>query len=352
MKMRLPNGFGQISKIKNKKLRNPYRAMVTVGKTPEGKPICKLLKPKAYFRTYNEAYAALVEYNKNPYDLLKNISTNEMFEKWISQHKVHKARITTIKSAWKYCHEVYDVPIRELRVRHIKHVLEFGSIDDRRPSANTQTIIKEVFNMMLDMAIEYELTDKNYARELKSSRIKTSEQETKKFAHRSFSEEEISLMKELSSTNATAAMLLIQCYTGMRPSELLGIKNENVILDEWYVIAGMKTKSGINRTIPLHQCIRDLVKNFYTLSFARGSTLLFDFVRNYDEYRNDMQKLFPNHRPHDPRVHFVTLAKKYNVNEYALKRIVGHKIDDLTEDTYTERSIAWLHSELAKIPNV
>lgn len=54
---RLPNGFGQISEIKNRNLRNPFRAMVTVGKTPEGKPICKPLKPESYFPTYNDAYA-------------------------------------------------------------------------------------------------------------------------------------------------------------------------------------------------------------------------------------------------------------------------------------------------------
>ena len=58
---RLPNGFGQISELKGKSLRKPYRAMVTIGKTDEGKPICKLLQPIAYFETYNEAYQALVE---------------------------------------------------------------------------------------------------------------------------------------------------------------------------------------------------------------------------------------------------------------------------------------------------
>ena len=66
---RLPNGFGQISEIKNRNLRNPFRAMVTVGKTSTGRPICKPLKPESYFPTYNDAYTALVEYNKNPYDL-------------------------------------------------------------------------------------------------------------------------------------------------------------------------------------------------------------------------------------------------------------------------------------------
>ena len=34
-RMRLPNGFGQISRINGKNLRNPWRVMVTMGKTPE-----------------------------------------------------------------------------------------------------------------------------------------------------------------------------------------------------------------------------------------------------------------------------------------------------------------------------
>ena len=33
---RLPNGFGQISEIKNRNLRKPFRAMVTVGKNDNG----------------------------------------------------------------------------------------------------------------------------------------------------------------------------------------------------------------------------------------------------------------------------------------------------------------------------
>jgi hypothetical protein len=35
----LPNGFGQISEIKNRKLRNPFRAMITVGKNTANKII-------------------------------------------------------------------------------------------------------------------------------------------------------------------------------------------------------------------------------------------------------------------------------------------------------------------------
>ena len=101
---RLPNGFGQISEIKNRNLRNPFRAMVTVGKTQDGKPICKPLKPDSYFATYNDAYAALVEYNKNPYDLGAAITVKELYDKWSEEYfKTLKSDGSSraVTSAWK-----------------------------------------------------------------------------------------------------------------------------------------------------------------------------------------------------------------------------------------------------------
>ena len=44
------------------------------------------------------------------------------------------------------------------------------------------------------------------------------------------------------------------------------------------------------------------------------------------------------------------MAKKYEMDEYALKWIVGHYINDLTERIYTERSVDWLMREISKIP--
>lgn len=83
---KLPNGFGQISEIKTGNLYKPFRAMVTVGKDFYGRPIRKLLKPVAFFKTYNEAYAALVEYNKNPYDLDDDLTVEELYEKWTEEY--------------------------------------------------------------------------------------------------------------------------------------------------------------------------------------------------------------------------------------------------------------------------
>lgn len=57
-------------------------------------------------------------------------------------------------------------------------------------------------------------------------------------------------------------------------------------------------------------------------------------------------ELNPDHRPHDPRKTFITMAKKAEMDEYALKEIVGHSIQDITESTYTVRDVDWLRKDL------
>ena len=48
-------------------------------------------------------------------------------------------------------------------------------------------------------------------------------------------------------------------------------------------------------------------------------------------------------------MHFITTAKKYNVDEYAIKYMVGHAIYAIKERVYTKRDIDWLASEVDKI---
>jgi integrase len=43
---------------------------------------------------------------------------------------------------------------------------------------------------------------------------------------------------------------------------------------------------------------------------------------------------------------FITKAKAYNVDEYILKLIVGHSIEDITEKVYTHRTIEQLRNEI------
>lgn len=74
-----------------------------------------------------------------------------------------------------------------------------------------------------------------------------------------------------------------------------------------------------------------------------------------DKYRHRFEKIVeklelnPDHRSHDGRIQFSTMAKRDGVDECALKYMMGHKINDITENTYTKRKPEWLTAEIMKI---
>ena len=368
---RLPNGFGQITEIRGRNLRKPFRAMVTVGKNSKGRPICRILKPEGYFESYNAAYTALVEYNRNPYDLSDDITVLQLYERWSEPYfeglKSESSK-RTITSAWSYCRSVYDMRAKDLRARHIKGCMENGEIERKgkkyNPTPGVQSRIKSLFNLMLDYAVEYEIVDKNYARTFEISDNITNEIEKSRKGHMSFRDWEMEILWNNKNV-PYVDIILIQCYMGWRPQELGLIKLEDVNLVENIIKGGMKTEAGTGRIVPIHSCIRDFIQKYYKQAIKLDSEYLFNCTDSathkesikltYDRYAyrfnkiRDLLELNPEHRAHDPRKHFATMSKKYNLDEYAIKYIMGHEISDITEKIYTDRDIQWLKDEIAKI---
>ena len=368
---KLPNGFGQISEIKNRNLRNRFRVMVTVGKTSEGKPISKLLKPNAYFKTYNEAYEALVEYNKNPYDLnTSSITMTELYEKWSKEYlkTVATSNVRSIQSAWNYCSVLYEMRVADVRAKHLKKCIDGASREGKgkiiQASANTKSRIKSIFNLMFDYANENDLVEKNYARTFNVSDKILKEVEEVKRGHISFTDKEMEILWKNVDKIPYVDVILIQCYSGWRPQELGLIELNRVDLNNWVFAGGMKTDAGMNRLVPIHSKIRPLIKKRYEEAININSKYLInctdsqrknDIKMTYDKYRHrfrsirDKLNLNPEHRAHDPRKQFITMAKRYNLDEYAIKYIAGHRISDITERIYTDRTVQWLKDEMEKI---
>lgn len=350
-RMKLPNGFGQISKIKNRRLRNPYRAMVTVGKTPEGRPICKLLKPQAYFRTYTEAYTALALYNRNPYDL-ETMTVGEVYDLWLEEYKqtVSASRLQCVKSAWKNCSLIADKPIRFLRVGDVKTCIEQDGV-----ASSMRTIIKTTLNSVCDYAVECGMADTNPARACHISKVMAKQIASERKGHIAFTDEELNILWQ-HTDDSVVKIILIECYSGWRPNEFLKMKKSSVDLDSGIFIGGSKTESGKNRRVPIHSKISVLLKevmdespNEYVTASKRGNIL--PYTTYNERFCQCMHALGLNedHRPHDARKTFVTLCKKYKVDEYAIKHLVGHYIDDITERVYTDRAPEWLREEIEKI---
>ena len=372
---RLPNGFGSITKLSKPNLRNPYWARVCTGKDSVGKYILKPLKPQAYFATYEEAYYALSEYNRNPYDLDDDISVKELYERWSEDYfkTIKTSSQRTITSAWAYCSELYDMRAKDVRARHIKGVMENGTIleikgpDKGKPkhaSSGTQARIKSLFNLMYDYALEYEIVTMNYARTFDVPDEVRDDIEKSKRDHIPFTEKELSILWDNIDKVKFVDWVLIQSYMGWRPQEIAIIRLDEINLDEWYMQAGIKTDAGKQRIVPIHSRIRPLVQKNYDFALSIGSEYFINdkgqthsgsWKMTYDKYADRFKKvvealnLNPLHRAHDPRTTFVTRCKKAGIDAYAVKCMVGHKIKDITEAAYTKRDIEWLRTDIEKL---
>lgn len=366
---RLPNGFGQISEIKGQNLRKPFRAMVTVGKNENGRPICKTLKPEAYFSTYNEAYEALMEYHKDPFLKMSDMTMVELYNKWSEWYfkRITSKSTRNIESAWAYASAVHKMRVTELRPKHIRACIESGTREINgvvtKATPNVKKRMKQLFNMMLDYAVEYDIVEHNCAREMKLPMFEKVENED---SHIPFTNEEMNIFWN-NTDIPFVKIILIHCYSGWRPFEMCSLTVNDTYLEDGYFRGGVKTNAGKDRVVPIHPRVQPFVNEFYDLAVNIGSDSLFNLKKSnsktgiysniptYSSYRYNFNQVTkklginPQHRPHDCRKHFVTMAKEYNVDEYAIKYIVGHRIPDLTERVYTHREISWLKEEMEKI---
>ena len=248
-----------------------------------------------------------------------------------------------------------------IRGKHIKYCIEYGTVikngKEKKLTSSMQEVAKQLFNMLLDYALEFELIDKNYSKNINLSNLTNVKEYTVANKHIVFSDEELKVLWD--NTNLDFVdLILVQCYTGFRPSELLNIELKNVDIENGIIIGGSKTDAGKNRPVPIHPKIEHIIRHYYENSKKNNKHFLFTYKNksiSYMVYRKHFSEIINaldlnlNHKLHDGRKTFVTLAKRYNLNEYAIKYIVGHAISDLTEKVYTERNILWLVSEMKKI---
>lgn len=358
-RMRLPNGFGQISEIKNQPLRKRFRAMVSVGKRANGRPLVKSLKPVSYFETYNEAYLALAEYNRNPYDLDPGITLYQLFERWfeIIEKDVTVNTARNYRTTIKHIKPLHDREVKTIKISDIKTLIENPEMP-----LQTRKRVKTMLTQLFAFGIERELLDRNVAAEYKLPPGTSKKIERQKKHHIDYSEEEMAALWA-NKDDFIPSIILIQCYSGWRPQELGLILLKDVNITEWTFTGGMKTDAGRERTVPIHSCIRELVLWHYNRSKEAGHKYLFmneakrkdNRAFSYEDFRHGYDKLSrrlhfnPEHAPHDGRVQFVTMCKNADVDEYAIKYMVGHEISDITEKVYTRRPISWLKEEIEKI---
>lgn len=368
--MKHPNGYGTVYKLSGKR-RKPFVAAKTFGweYDENNNKVKQIQKPIGYFATRQEAMTALAKYNENPYDLDKETLTIEqLYERWTKgyfEELTDETSIRTIKSAWGYVTPDFrSQNATSIAPQTLKDfiTLDAQRIDDKgkllKPSDNTKSRMKSMFNLMYDYAVLSELMQHNPARQFTLKGIQGKIEKNRKDKNPIILEHENILWNDIDF--GYTKMVLINIYSGWRPEELLELEKSNIDFDNMVMVGGLKTEAGFNRVVPIHPKILDLVKYYYDKS--QGDLLFYDYdganptTMTYDKYRGRFKKILKRHKwediysPSCPRHTFATKCAEVRMEEYAKKSILGHEISDVTYKHYTHLDmVEYLTKEMSKI---
>lgn len=351
---RRSRGTGSIVKLSGNR-KKPFVVNVTIGRDEDtGRQIKKCL---GTFKSREDAETALSAYNLQRKGLIPNTLPElkieeknetptfaEIWEKVWNEDiiKLSASSQVNYKTAFSHLKKFYDYKISKITLKDLQPFfdLEFKNGAGTAKLNNMKIVCKKIFTY----AMKYDFCDKDY-----SLYISFGKQKEVRVVHTPYTHEEIS--KSWKCDNTVAKLTLIYIYTGLRPIELISIDFDNIHLNESYMIGGVKTSSGKNRIIPLHRDILPFVKDF------KEGTISFNGTRPHDKYEN-FRTLFKNlmnhlkmkHNLYDARHTFATLCNEFELNDYLVKKMMGHSCKDLTKDVYTHASIERLVNEVNKLP--
>lgn len=340
---RNPPKYGTIITLKGNR-RRPYMVKVNSRTDDNGNQKYDIL---GYYEDRTTAQMALAEYNKNPYDLnAQNATFKEVYELYFdakykkSKKKLSKSSEDCTRGAFNKCKLLHDKVFSKLRKVDLQNVL-----DDFTLSHAYMEHIKNLFNQMYKYALEYDIVQKDY------SQFVTINKEDDDESGVPFSKEELEKIWA-NKDKPYVDTVLIYIYSGWRVSELLEMPLENIDLENRTFTGGKKTRASKNRTVPIHSKIFDMVANLY----KEGNKTLFSSrkmskSKYYKLFQSAMQScgITEKHTPHDCRHTFATLLNNANANQVAVKKLLGHSTNDITEKIYTHKDIDDLRKEIEKI---
>ena len=345
MHMKLPNGYGSVYRLPGNR-RKPWAVRITVSRK-EGKDGLTHWKYKylGYYETQAEALTALAHFNENPYDMDANkITFAEVFEKWSAEHypKVSKSNVHGYNASYLLCEPIKSMRFNDIRKSHLQ-----GVVDDCGKNYPTLRKLKVLFTMLYKYAMQNDICSKDYAQYVDINQYK--DRNPNKYDRKPFSNDEIETVWKWKESNEYFTVILMLIYTGVRISELLDLKKENVNLEErWFDVIASKTEAGV-RKVPIAKKMMPyfeywMTKNDceYLLSTPEGNH--FEYRNYYDSYWKPFvdQMGMGDHRPHDTRHTCVTLLTAAGVDDKIIKKIVGHKGQGVTEIVYTHFDIQQL----------
>ncbi|WP_313184065.1 tyrosine-type recombinase/integrase [Lacrimispora sp.] len=313
-----------------------------------------------------------MRYKENPYDLKNDLTVKELYDAWLSKYisdnNLDGNRRKSYDAVFKYCGPAYNIKVVDflppIIEEHIKTAYKIGEKgnDAGRKIAATYIIkgnIKALYNLLFDYAVFRRIVTENYARTFTTNTSKGDCQKSRE--GRPYTKDELAILWD-NSGDLFIDMIIVQCYSGWRPGEVIILAVNNIDLENRTYTGGVKTSNGINRTVPIHPKVLPIIQKYYDEAIDIGRPMLFGRTQKFhgsyryieNSFRNSLLKKeselgILGHVLHDGRHTFSTFAKEYGVDEYARKKFMGHSIKDLTDRVYTHMDIEWFRTEIEKI---
>ena len=350
--MRLPNGYGSVIKLSGNR-RNPYLVRKTAGwqyDKEKDKQVQKYIII-GYAPTKAEGLQMLAEYNKNPFDIESaKITFQEVFDKWSESkfQSISQSNINGYNASYKLCGTLYNKVFKEIRLADLQFV-----VDNCGKNYPTLRKLKVLFGQMYDYAMKNDICSKDYSEYVDISKFKS--KNPNKMDRNKFSKEDIERLWQQKDDKYYQIVLML-IYTGVRISELLDLKKENVHLDKQYFdILISKTENGIrkvpiaDKVLPFFEAWYHDTDSEYLLHTEDGSH--FKYRNYYDSYFLPlMGNLGLTQTPHCCRHTCISMLAEAKVEQTIIKKIVGHSgAMTLTEKVYTHLDIEELVNAINKI---
>lgn len=368
---RRPNGSGTVVKLSGRR-RKPFCAKVTLDERNLTNGEKKRLVIGT-FETYQEALNALSLYSLT---VNNTISKKEAME--IDPEVYQKVQDKMSKKVPTFLDIYYILDKNEFSllspqtqnsmhgaIKHLKklHYLKIDQItlrmiqdvfDEDGSNHSTQVHMKTICTKVFRYAVVNQYIERNddYTSYIRIAKYEESDM------HRPYTINEILALKKADTPEAH--IMLIFIYTGVRINELLNINRDNIHIDEKcdddgterlisYMITGSKTKAGKNRIVPIH----DDIKQYVIDELLKPEKRLVDVTYANFTTRTVLIKvnklLNTHHTMHDTRKTFATLCQMNSLNVYIRKKVLGHRMNDITFDVYTNESKNRLWTEVNKI---
>ena len=333
--LKLPNGFGSITKRSDGSLRKPYM----IRKWISGHQKCI-----AYAATYEEALAFLVEYNKNPVLYSPSKTTfKEVYELTAAEH-FHNLVADTVnnyKAVYKHCLPLHDKIFAKITISDLQSIVRL--MHDLGIGYASQKKLRQLYHHMYYYASKYELI----AQGIDLANFVDIDKKAIVYAKRPFNTRQINRVKKIANDTGNelfpwAMAVVMMIYSGPRCSEFISVLKADVKLKQrYYIIRDSKTDAGRNRAVPISRKVLPYFQYWMAqpgktlISTSDGKPLTYHTFRTL--FDKVMQASRCKHTPHECRHTCATLLDNAGANDVATK--LGHATPGITKGVYTHKSL-------------